>query len=58
MLEQYEIGACSTPVTLQQPWAFTVKEGDVRCMAHIINLAVQEALKTLKATPSNSPDIY
>jgi hypothetical protein len=58
MLEQYEIGACSTPATLQQPWAFTVKEGDVRCMAHIINLAVQEALKTLKATPSNSPDVY
>ncbi len=36
-------------VTVNQPWTFTVKEGQVRCVAHIINLAVQDAPKTLKA---------
>ena len=35
--------------SLQQPWSYTRKEGDVRCLGHIINLAVQEALKQLKA---------
>jgi hypothetical protein len=25
---------------LEQPWSFTHKEGDVRCLRHIINLAV------------------
>ena len=33
---------------LQQPWPFTRKEGDVHCIRHVINLAVQDALKTLK----------
>ena len=37
---------------------FTIKEGDVQCMAHIINLAVQEAMKTLKATPSEDWAAY
>ena len=36
---------------VHQPWPFKVDEGDVRCMAHIINLAVQSALKSLKASP-------
>jgi len=27
-------------LNLQQPWSFTCKEGDVCCIAHIINLAV------------------
>ena len=31
-------------LNLQQPWSFTCKEGDVCCIAHIINLAVQAAL--------------
>jgi hypothetical protein len=35
--------------SLQQPYSYTCKEGDVRCLRHIINLAVQEALKQLKA---------
>jgi hypothetical protein len=43
---------------LQQPWTFTQKEGDVRCIGHIINLAVQAALKHLKAVPSNSTNLY
>ena len=43
---------------LQQPWPFTCKEGDVRCMAHIINLAVQAALTTLKAVPAEQLDSY
>ena len=34
--------------SLQLPWSFTMKEGDARCMAHIINIAVQNALKMLK----------
>ena len=33
----------------QQLWPFTVREDDVCCMAHIINLAVQAALRTLSA---------
>jgi hypothetical protein len=24
----------------EQPWSYTRKEGDVRCLGHIINLAV------------------
>ena len=31
---------------IQQPWSFTQKEGDVRCIGYIINLVIQEALKT------------
>ncbi len=41
------------PENIQQPWLFTWKEGDIRCIGHVINLAVQEALKTLKAVPCN-----
>jgi hypothetical protein len=43
---------------LQQPWLFTRKEGDVRCIGHVINLAVQEALKTLKAEPAEETETY
>ena len=43
---------------LQQPWTFTQKEGDVRCIGHIINLAVQASLKCLKAIPSDLTDSY
>jgi len=42
----------------QQPWPFTRKEGDVRCVAHVINLAVQAALKTLKAVPLEQVESY
>jgi hypothetical protein len=45
-------------VTTQQPWTFRVKEGDVRCIAHIINIAVQDALKTLKAAPAEQAESY
>jgi hypothetical protein len=44
--------------SLQQPWSYTCKEGDVRCLGHIINLAVQEALKQLKAVPSDESEDY
>ncbi len=27
-----------------QPWIFTVKKEDVKCMTHILNLAVQDDL--------------
>lgn len=41
-----------------QPWPFTVEKGDVRWMGHIINLAMQDALKTLKADPDEDPNSY
>jgi hypothetical protein len=34
------------------------KEGDVRCIRHIINLAVQAALTSLKAVPADEPNAY
>lgn len=37
---------------VEQSWTFTVKENDVRCMAHIINLAVRVALRMFKAVPA------
>ena len=53
MLDQFEATAeeqrKGKPDNIQQPWSFTRKEGDVCCIGHVINLAVQEALKTLKA---------
>ena len=49
MLNSIESVMNERETLLHQPWPFTVKEGDVRCMAHIINLAVQDALKSLKA---------
>src|ERR1700730_7802074 len=42
----------------EQPWNFTQKEGDVRCIRHIINLAVQAALTQLKAIPSKETNDY
>jgi hypothetical protein len=58
MLNQYEIRASKNPVTVNQPWSFTVKEGDVRCIAHVINLAVQAALATMKAIPFEELESY
>lgn len=46
------------PDNLQQPWSFTRKEGDVRCIGHIINIAVQAALASLKAIPADEPETY
>ena len=43
---------------LQQPWSFTRKEGNVQYIRHVINLAVQEALKTLKAKPAKETETY
>jgi hypothetical protein len=58
MLSEYEKLASNTQTSTQQPWTFTVKEGDVRCIAHIINLAVQAALKSLKADPDAETETY
>jgi hypothetical protein len=58
MLEEYEKLAGDHETSTQQPWTFTVKEGDVRCVAHIINLAVQAALKSLKADPDAEIEAY
>jgi hypothetical protein len=46
------------PDNLQQPWSFTQKEGDIHCVGHVINLAVQQALKTLKAEPVEETETY
>ena len=43
---------------LQQLWLFTQVEGDVCCIWHVINLAVQAALKTLKAEPVEETETY
>ncbi|KFY19337.1 hypothetical protein V493_08008 [Pseudogymnoascus sp. VKM F-4281 (FW-2241)] len=58
MLAKYKRLASNHSTSTQQPWTFTVKEGDVRCIAHIINIAVQHALKTLKADPSAEAETY
>ena len=44
--------------SVEHPWSFTRKEGDVRCIGHIINLAVQDALSQLKAVPSDISETY
>jgi hypothetical protein len=59
MLEEFEKYALlNFKNTLQQPWHFLVEEGDVRCIAHIINIAVQAALTSLKSVPSKDCNIY
>lgn len=58
MLAQYEIGACESLTTIDQPWTFTVKEGDMRCMAHVINSAVRAALSSRKSVPSEEQESY
>jgi hypothetical protein len=58
MLLEYENLACKSETTLQQPWAYTTKEGDVRCIRHIINLAVQAALTSLKVVLAEEPNAY
>ncbi|KFY97750.1 hypothetical protein V500_01934 [Pseudogymnoascus sp. VKM F-4518 (FW-2643)] len=58
MLSEFEKLASERQASIQQPWKFTVKEGDVRCIAHIINLAVQAALKSLKASPDTETEAY
>jgi hypothetical protein len=58
MLAEYEKLASKGWPTIQQPWKFTVKEGDIRCIAYIINIAVQAALKSLKASPDTEVEVY
>jgi hypothetical protein len=62
MLDQFEAVVeeqfNKKPNNLQQPWSFTCKEGDIRCIGHVINLAVQEALKTLKAVLAEETEAY
>jgi hypothetical protein len=62
MLEEFEVIAeeqrNAKLDNLQQPWSFTQAEGDVRCIGHVINLAVQAALKTLKAEPAEETETY
>jgi hypothetical protein len=58
MLAEYEKLASEHWPSIQQPWKFTVKEGDVRCIAHIINIAVQATLKSLKASLDTETEAY
>ena len=48
----------ASPLSITHPWSFTCKDGDIQCLGHIINLAVQAALTQLKATLSNSTELY
>ncbi len=43
---------------LQQPQSFTQKESDVRYIRHVINIAVQAILTSLKAILANETDSY
>jgi hypothetical protein len=62
MLSNFESEAytqrMASPPSAEHPWSFTRKDGDIRCLGHIINLAVQAALTQLKATPSDSTESY
>jgi hypothetical protein len=62
MLDEFEASANEYKTSrldcLHQPWNFTWKEGDIRCLGHVINLAVQEAMTQLKATPSDVSETY
>ena len=44
--------------TCQQPWPFTVKNGDVRCITHILNLSVQALLTSIRGEPSKDITEY
>jgi hypothetical protein len=48
----------ASPSSPYHPWSFTRKDGDIRCLGHIINLAVQAALTQLKAIPSATSESY
>lgn len=58
MLLEYEKLALAQLITLKQPWAFTAKVRDVRCIRHIINIVVQAALASLKATLNERVEAY
>ena len=62
MLDEFESIAeeykQSKPESVQQPWSFTWKEGDICYLRHVINLAVRDALKQLKATLSDILEEY
>lgn len=62
MLDQFEETVTEQchekPENLQQPWSFTRKHGDVQYIGYIINLAVQNTLKTLKAQPAEETETY
>ena len=62
MLSNFESEAynqqMASPVSAKHPWSFKVKDGDIRCISYIINLAVQAALTQLKATLSETAKSY
>jgi hypothetical protein len=62
MLKEYEAESENQRLIgldlLYQPWNFTWKYSNVRCVVYIINIAVQAALVQLKATPSKLVEEY
>jgi hypothetical protein len=62
MLANFESNAyhqrMASPNSPEFLWNFTKREGDIRCLGHIINIGVQAILTQLKATPSNSTEAY
>jgi len=57
LLRTYE-SLVATRQTEQQPWPFTVRNGDVRCITHVLNLSVQALLTSIRAEPSKEATEY
>jgi len=59
MIQKFEENNTTLSIsTTQYPTKFTCINGDVRCFAHIINLAAQELVKQLKVEPSDTESTY
>ena len=59
MLREFErLTQPTATTTTRYPTHFTCNIGDIRCIAHIINLAAQEMVKQLKVEPSDSESAY
>jgi hypothetical protein len=56
--KEYYAQRCNLTALVYQPWNFTQKDGDVQCIAHVFNIAVQAVLVQLKAIPSNQVEDY
>lgn len=58
MLRHFETAAGGGEDSLLHSWPFKAAEGDVRCIADVINIAVQASLVMLIAVPAADEDAY
>ena len=63
MLEEFEVVVATQWVQMEKDrlpfWCkFNRKDADVRCCAHIYNIAVQAALKAIKSNPNEHRNYY